>query len=127
MVNIKRLHASNPNFNRSLQQLLAFENAMDASVDATVAQILTEIKTRGDAALVEYTNRFDQVNASSVKELELTQANLHQSLNTLPVRQRQALEQAAERIKSYHEKQVSESWQYRESDHTLLGPENHTT
>lgn len=121
MVNIKRLHASNPNFNRSLQQLLAFENAMDASVDATVAQILTEIKTRGDAALVEYTNRFDQVNASSVKELELTQANLHQSLNTLPVRQRQALEQAAERIKSYHEKQVSESWQYRESDHTLLG------
>ncbi|MBX3640788.1 MAG: histidinol dehydrogenase [Nitrosomonas sp.] len=121
MVNIKRLHASNPNFDRSLQQLLAFENAMDASVDATVAQILTEIKTRGDAALVEYTNRFDQVNASSVKELELTQANLHQSLNTLPVRQRQALEQAAGRIKSYHEKQVSESWQYRESDHTLLG------
>ncbi|MBX3628380.1 MAG: histidinol dehydrogenase [Nitrosomonas sp.] len=121
MVNIKRLHASNPNFDRSLQQLLAFENAMDASVDATVAQILTEIKTRGDAALVEYTNRFDQVNASSVKELELTQANLHQSLNILPVRQRQALEQAAGRIKSYHEKQVSESWQYRESDHTLLG------
>lgn len=121
MVNIKRLHTSNPNFNRSLQQLLAFENAMDASVDATVAQILTEIKTRGDAALVEYTNRFDQVNASSVKELELTQANLHQSLNTLPVQQRQALEQAAGRIKSYHEKQVSESWQYRESDHTLLG------
>ncbi len=121
MVHIKRLDASDQNFDQSLQQLLAFENAMDASVDATVAQILAEIKTRGDAALVEYTNRFDHMNARSVKELELTQANLQQSLSALPAGQRQALEQAAGRIKSYHEKQVSTSWQYRESDNTLLG------
>lgn len=121
MVRIKRLDSRDQNFDQSLRQLLAFENAMDESVDATVAQILTEIKTRGDTALVEYTNRFDHMHARSVKELELTQADLQRSLSVLPVEQRQALEQAAARIRSYHEKQVSASWQYRESDDTLLG------
>lgn len=121
MVQIKRFDSSDQKFDQSLQQLLAFENAMDESIDATAAQILTEIKMRGDTALVEYTNRFDHMHARSVKELELTQADLQQSLSALPVEQRQALEQAAVRIKNYHEKQVSASWQYRESDDTLLG------
>ncbi|MCC6922882.1 MAG: histidinol dehydrogenase [Nitrosomonas sp.] len=121
MVRIKRLDSRDQNFDQSLQQLLAFENAMDESVDVTVAQILTEIKTRGDTALVEYTNRFDHMHVHSMKELELTQADLQQSLSALPVEQRQALEQAAARIRNYHEKQVSASWQYRESDNTLLG------
>jgi histidinol dehydrogenase len=121
MIQIKRLDSSEQNFDQSLQRLLAFENAMDESVDSTAAQILAEIKTRGDAALLEYTNRFDHMNSRSVKELELTQASLQQSLDALPVEQRQALEQAAARIRSYHEKQVSVSWQYRESDDTLLG------
>lgn len=121
MVQIKRFDSSDQKFDQSLQQLLAFENAMDESIGATAAQILTEIKMRGDTALVEYTNRFDHMHARSVKELELTQADLQQSLSALPVEQRQALEQAAVRIKNYHEKQVSASWQYRESDDTLLG------
>lgn len=121
MVHIKRLDTSDQNFDQSLQQLLAFENAMDESVDATAAQILTEIRARGDTALVEYTNRFDHMHVRSMKELELTQADLQQSLSALPVEQRQALEQAAARIRNYHEKQVSASWQYRESDNTLLG------
>ncbi len=121
MIHVKRLDSTDQHFNQSLQDLLAFENAMDASVDATVAQILAEIKARGDAALIDYTNRFDHTNASTLAELELTQESLQQSLHTLPHLQRQALEQAAARIKSYHEKQVSESWQYRESDNTLLG------
>ena len=121
MVHIKRLDTSDQNFDQSLQQLLAFENAMDESVDATAAQILTEIRARGDTALVEYTNRFDHMHVRSMKELELTQADLQQSLSALPVEQRQALEQAAARIRNYHEKQVSASWQYQESDNTLLG------
>jgi len=121
MVQIKRFDTSDQNFDQSLQQLLAFENAMDESVDATAAQILTEIKTRGDAALVEYTNRFDHMHARSMKELELTQADLQQSLSALLFEQHQALEQAAARIRNYHEKQISASWQYRESDDTLLG------
>jgi histidinol dehydrogenase len=121
MVQIKRLDSSEQSFDQSLQRLLAFENAMDESVDATAAQILAAIKTRGDAALIEYTNRFDHMNTRSVKELELTQASLQQSLDALPVDQRRALEQAAARIRSYHEKQISVSWQYRESDDTLLG------
>ena len=121
MVQVKRLNSRDPDFEHTLQRLLAFENAMDESVDATVARILNDIKVRGNAALIEYTNRFDHVNARTVAELELTQADLQQSLDALPKEQRQALEQAAERIASYHKRQVSQSWQYQESDNTLLG------
>lgn len=121
MVQVKRLNSRDPSFERTLQRLLAFENAMDESIDATVARILTDIKLRGNAALIEYTNQFDHVNAHTVAELELTQADLRQSLDTLPKEQRQALEQAAERIASYHERQVAQSWHYQESDNTLLG------
>ena len=121
MVQIKRLNSTDSNFEQTLQQLLAFENSMDESIDVTVAQILAEIKTRGNEALIEYTNRFDQVNALSMTELELTQEHLQRSLTSLPVEQRQALEEAAERIRTYHEKQISESWHYHESDNTMLG------
>ncbi|MCB1985506.1 MAG: histidinol dehydrogenase [Burkholderiales bacterium] len=121
MVQIKRLNSADSSFDQTLQQLLAFENAMDESIDATVAQILAEIKARGNEALIEYTNRFDQVNVHSMTELELTQERLQRALSSLPVEQRQALEDAAERIKTYHEKQVSESWHYHEPDNTMLG------
>ena len=121
MVQIKRLNSADISFDQTLQQLLAFENAMDESIDATVAQILAEIKARGNEALIEYTNRFDQVNVHSMTELELTQERLQRALSSLPVEQRQALEDAAERIKTYHEKQVSESWHYHEPDNTMLG------
>jgi len=121
MVQVKKLNSVDPHFDESLQQLLAFENAMDESVEITVTQILAEIRKRGNKALIEYTNRFDHVNVSTIAELELSQSNLQQSLKDLPEQQRQALEQAAERIKTYHERQVSASWQYQESDNTLLG------
>lgn len=121
MVQVKRLNSRDPSFERTLQRLLAFENAMDESIDATVARILADIKLRGNAALIEYTNQFDHVNARTVAELELTPTDLRQSLDKLPKEQRQALEQAAERIATYHEKQVAQSWHYQESDNTLLG------
>ena len=121
MVQVKKLNSVDPNFDQSLQQLLAFESAMDESIETTVTQILADIKNRGNEALIEYTNRFDLVNVNTIAELELSTPRLQQALNALREQQRQALEQAAERIRNYHEKQVGQSWQYQESDNTLLG------
>ncbi len=121
MVQIKRLNAYDNDFDQILQQLLAFDNAMDESIEATVGEILAEIKLRGNEALITYTNRFDEVNISAITQLELSQDDLRKSLSALPLAQRQALEHAAERIKIYHEKQVSESWHYQEPNHTTLG------
>ncbi|MEQ1815236.1 MAG: histidinol dehydrogenase [Nitrosomonas sp.] len=118
---IKRFNSTDPDFDSNLEKLLAFENAQDDAVDITVAKILADIRSRKDAALIEYTNRFDRLSATSGKDLELTQENLRHSLEALPSIQRNALEQAAERVRSYHEKQQLNSWQYTDSDGTLLG------
>ncbi|MEK7708636.1 MAG: histidinol dehydrogenase [Pseudomonadota bacterium] len=118
---IKRFNSTDSDFDSNLDKLLAFENAQDDAVDITVAKILADIRSRKDAALIEYTNRFDRLTATSGKDLELTQENLRHSLEALPSIQRNALEQAAERVRSYHEKQPLNSWQYTDSDGTLLG------
>ena len=102
MIQIKRLNSTDSTFNATLKQLLAFENAQDATVDATVAKILAAIKTRGNDALIEYTRQFDQVTISSAADLELTQDELQRSLQILPKDQREALEKAAERVRGYH-------------------------
>lgn len=99
MLQIKRFNSTDSDFNSNLEKLLAFENAQDdALVDVTVARILADIRSRRDAALIEYTNRFDGLSALSGKDLELTQMHLQQALNALPSIQRNALEQAAERV-----------------------------
>lgn len=121
MIRIKRFNSTDSDFNSNLEKLLAFENAQDDAVDVTVARILKDIRSRRDAALIEHTNRFDRLSATSGKDLELTQDQLHHSLEALPSIQRNALEQAAERVRSYHEKQQLNSWQYTDSDGTLLG------
>lgn len=121
MVQIKRFNSSDADFSAKLDALLAFENAQDDAVDATVASILNDIRSRKDAALIEYTNRFDRLAIQSGKELELTQTQLQHALGALPVAERTALEQAAERVRSYHEKQPLQSWQYTDADGTLLG------
>jgi histidinol dehydrogenase len=121
MVQIKRFNSSDADFAAKLDALLAFENAQDDAVDATVASILSDIRNRKDAALIEYTNRFDRLAIQSGKELELTQAQLQHALSVLPVAERTALEHAAERVRSYHEKQPLQSWQYTDADGTLLG------
>ncbi|MDO9471147.1 MAG: histidinol dehydrogenase [Nitrosomonas sp.] len=118
---IKRFNSTDSDFDSSLEKLLAFENAQDDAIDITVAKILADIRSRKDAALIEYTNHFDRLTATSGKDLELTQDNLRHSLEALPSIQRNALEQAAERVRSYHEKQQLNSWQYTDSDGTLLG------
>ncbi|SEP21329.1 histidinol dehydrogenase [Nitrosovibrio sp. Nv6] len=121
MIQIKRLSSTDASFDEALSKLLAFENAQDAKLDATVADILANIKKRGDEALLEYTRRFDHLNAASAAELELPQDRLQQALRKLPADQRDALEQAAQRVRVYHEKQQVQSWSYTEPDGTLLG------
>ena len=118
---IRRLSTQDKSFDADLKALLAFETAQDDAIDVVVATILKDVKARGDAAVLEYTNRFDKTNASSLTELEVSQVELQAALNGLPTNQRAALQSAADRVRSYHEKQVMQSWSYTESEGTLLG------
>ncbi len=120
-MDIRRLSTTDENFDEALKALLAFETAQDDKIDVVVADILKDVKTRGDAAVLEYTNRFDNTYASSLSELEVSQAELRAALTELPEDQRAALQAAADRVRSYHEKQVMPSWNYTEDDGTLLG------
>jgi histidinol dehydrogenase len=120
-MNIRRLATQDKSFDADLKALLAFETAQDDSVDAVVASILKDVKIRGDAAVLEYTNKFDKTNASSLESLEISQKELRAALDGLPANSRAALQAAADRVRNYHEKQVMQSWNYREPDGTLLG------
>jgi histidinol dehydrogenase len=120
-IKIKRLSTKDADFTAALDTLLAFEAEDDAAIDGVVANILKDVKTRGDDAVLEYTNRFDRMDAKSINALELTQVELNEALETLPTIQREALQAAADRVRHYHEKQVTESWDYTEADGTMLG------
>ena len=120
-MDIKRFSSSDADFEARLAALLAFESAQDESVERAVAAILTDVKARGDAAVLDYTNRFDRLNAASIGELELSREALQQALAGLPPEQRAALEAAAARVRSYHEKQPLQSWQYEDEHGSLLG------
>ena len=121
MVAIKRLSTVDADFQQKLASLLAFEAAADESIERTVAGILADVKARGDAAVVEYTNKFDRLSASAMADLELGKAELQAALDGLPAERRAALEAAAGRIKAYHERQKMEGWSYTEADGTMLG------
>ncbi|MBX6392253.1 MAG: histidinol dehydrogenase [Burkholderiales bacterium] len=121
MPEIKRLSTTQPDFDAQLAALTALEAAQDEQVERAVAQILDDVRRRGDAAVLDYTARFDRVQAATVAELEIPRAELEAALQRLPAAQREALEQAAERIRRYHERQRQESWTYTEADGTVLG------
>jgi histidinol dehydrogenase len=122
---IRKLDSRTADFDAVLAAVLAFEASEDEAIERSVAQILTDVKRRGDAAVLEYTNRFDRLDAASVAALELPQTELEAALESLEPKQRAALEAAAARVRGYHEKQKiecgSHSWQYTESDGTVLG------
>ncbi|MBI5658040.1 MAG: histidinol dehydrogenase [Nitrosomonadales bacterium] len=120
-MNIRRLSTEQADFSAQLDALLAFEETADEKLEATVAAILADVKRRGDAAMLEYTRRFDRLNASDAAALELPQSELRAAFVGLPAAQRTALEQAAQRVTSYHQKQLQSSWSYTEADGTLLG------
>ena len=121
MVAIKRLSTVDADFQQKLASLLAFEAAADENIERTVAAILADVKARGDAAVVEYTNKFDRLSAAAMADLELGKAELQAALDGLPAERRAALEAAAGRIKAYHERQKMEGWSYTEADGTMLG------
>lgn len=121
MLNIKELNTSDASFWQEMQDLLAWESVSDDAVFNTVNGILKDVRTRGDEAVVEYTNRFDRMSAGSMAELEIPAARLQEALNKITPEQRSALQQAADRIKAYAERQKMESWSYTEADGTLLG------
>ena len=120
-IKVRRFSSTDADFDSKLKALLAFETAQDDSIDEVVAGILKDVKKRGDTAVLEYTNRFDKTNAHSIGELEISQSELVAALNGLPAEQREALKAAADRVRSYHEKQLMASWQYTEADGTILG------
>lgn len=118
---IQRLSTVDADFAAKLKALLAFEAAADDNIERTVAAILADVKTRGDAAVVEYSNRFDRLTAASMADLELSRDELEKALAGLPAERRAALEAAAQRVRAYHEKQKLDGWSYTEADGTLLG------
>lgn len=118
---IRRLNAADPDFGRHLDHLLSWESVSDDSVNQRVLDIIAAVRSRGDAAVVEFTQRFDGLQAASMADLILPRERLELALTRITVAQREALEVAAERVRSYHEKQKQGSWRYTEADGTVLG------
>ena len=119
-----RLSTTQADFETLFQQRLHWSADTDAAIEQRVADILVDVKARGDAAVLEYTERFDGLKATHMAALELTQAELKAAFDGLPSVQQQALQDAAARVRSYHEAQKKasgESWTYRDADGTLLG------
>jgi len=123
-VSIRRLSTADAGFEAEFQRVLHWSAETDAAIEGRVAQIIDDVRARGDAAVLELTARFDGVQAGSMAELEIGRAELLAALNAITPAQRRALEAAAERVRDYHQRQLeasSRSWQYRDTDGTLLG------
>ena len=118
------LSSAGADFDAQFKARLHWSADTDAAIEQRVADILADVQARGDAAVLEYTARFDGLSAAGMAELELTQAELKAAFDSLPAAQRHALENAARRVRAYHEAQkkaCGESWSYRDEDGTLLG------
>ena len=118
---ISRLDASAADFSPRLASLLAYAEDADEAVERAAQTILADVKARGDAALLEYTGRFDGLKAASTNDLRVSPEDIAAALKSIPAAQREALEAAAARVKTYHEKQKLPSWSYTEADGTMLG------
>jgi histidinol dehydrogenase len=119
-----RLSTASSTFDADFKARLHWSAETDAAIELRVADIVADVQARGDAAVLEYTDRFDHLTAASMSALELTQAELKAAFDAIPAVQREALQAAAQRVRSYHEAQKKasgESWSYRDDDGTLLG------
>ena len=121
MLNITRLNYIDTSFYQQLDKLLAWEASIDGDVAKIVVDILADVKQRGNAAVIEYTNKFDRMNLSDANEFEINQSQLQHALESIGSEQRGALETAAQRIRHYAEHQKMESWSFTEDDGTILG------
>ena len=120
-MNIRKLSSRSAGFSAELDKLLAFEETADEKLEATVAGILADVRKHGNAAVLEYTRKFDRLPLANAAAMELSREELRVAFDGLPADQRRALEQAAQRITDYHNKQVQTSWSYTDADGTLLG------
>lgn len=124
-IQIRKLDSNDPNFKGKLAALLAFEAAEDDAIDSAAARILADVKVRGDAAVLEYTSKFDRLDVQSVAALEISRDELQTTLDALPPQRRAALELAANRVWAYHERQKQEcgsnGFTFTEADGTVLG------
>jgi histidinol dehydrogenase len=118
---ISRLNASESNFSEALATLITWDSVSNAAVEDVVRKIISEIRSHGDTALLQYTNRFDRRTCADVEALCIAPEEMHQALKSIDEDTRQALLEAAKRIEDYHRHQVQESWQYQEANGTLLG------
>jgi len=120
-VTIKHLNASDANFSQQLKDLLAWDESDDLDIQQRVLAILADVRRNGDAAVINYTNRFDHRVIADASELELSKATLQAAWENLPAEQAHALQTAADRVRAYAEHQKIASWQYEEADGTVLG------
>jgi histidinol dehydrogenase len=118
---IRRLSTRDADFLATLDELLHFDHSTDDAIEATVAEILKRVRSEGDAAVLDYTRRFDKLDVATMAELELPGNELRRALDGLPAAQRSALEAAAQRVSDYHQRQKLESWSFTEADGTRLG------
>jgi len=118
---VRRLDTADPDFWGALEALLAWESGAGEEVERTVRTILADVRRRGDAALLEYTRRFDRRDVAAAAELELPAERLAAARDALPAAQREALETAVRRLTAYAEHQRLSSWSYTERDGTVLG------
>ncbi len=121
MVDMRKLDTTDADFWPRLDALLAWDSVSDAEVNRTVGDIIAAVRARGNAAVLEYTRRFDAWAPAGAADLEIPLERLAAALDAIPAAQREALEHAAERIRSYAERQKLEDWSYTEPDGTLLG------
>ena len=118
---LRRLDSAAAGFDADLAALIAFEANQDPAIDAAVAQIVADVRARGDAALLEYTRRFDRLDMPTVAALEITPAEMQTAYASLPIAQSDALGTAAARVRRYHEMQKGRDWSFAEADGTELG------
>ncbi len=121
MLKVARLSTSDAGFSQQLNELLAWESVSDDQVLATVNDILKRVRSEGDSALIEFTAKLDQLNVSNASELEISAEQMQAATDNISAEQLEALKIAADRVRRYHERQLSESWQYTEEDGTVLG------
>ncbi len=121
MLNIRRLSASAEGFRGELDTLLAWETVSNESINDVVKEVVNSVRVKGDAALLEYTAKFDRMSLNSAAELSISKERLFAALERIPADQREALEVSAKRVRDYHERQVQASWSYEEADGTMLG------
>jgi len=121
VLEIPRLNAGEEAFSVKLATLLAWESVSDKGVNDVVTSILSDVKSRGDLAVIEYTNKFDHMQVTDMSQLQLNHQQLQQALERISPQERDALQKAAQRVERFHQRQADKSWQYTDDDGTVLG------